>query len=175
MSIFFSLLPFKLFQFPTGWNSTQEKARSRYFKFMVSIPNGMEFYASGSDYVRFDNVSIPNGMEFYTSILSFGLPSMAGFNSQRDGILPAGLENNTTVENCFNSQRDGILPRVKFPPNFGPRVSIPNGMEFYIFSYGDASPLSSSFNSQRDGILPVGRLVIHPSMTVSIPNGMEFY
>ena len=75
------------FQFPTGWNSTQEKARSRYFKFMVSIPNGMEFYASGSDYVRFDNVSIPNGMEFYTSILSFGLPSMAGFNSQRDGIL----------------------------------------------------------------------------------------
>ena len=142
---------------------------------MVSIPNGMEFYASGSDYVRFDNVSIPNGMEFYTSILSFGLPSMAGFNSQRDGILPAGLENNTTVENCFNSQRDGILPRVKFPPNFGPRVSIPNGMEFYIFSYGDASPLSSSFNSQRDGILPVGRLVIHPSMTVSIPNGMEFY
>ena len=153
MSIFFSLLPFKLFQFPTGWNSTQEKARSRYFKFMVSIPNGMEFYASGSDYVRFDNVSIPNGMEFYTSILSFGLPSMAG----------------------FNSQRDGILPRVKFPPNFGPRVSIPNGMEFYFkWIFWFWSLVYVSIPNGMEFYFLTYSCTSRPQ-TVSIPNGMEFY
>ena len=54
------------FQFPTGWNSTQLfKKRAKFRR--VSIPNGMEFYA----------------------MHEAGGKKWAGFNSQRDGILPS--------------------------------------------------------------------------------------
>ena len=53
------------FQFPTGWNSTEELREWDWTR-VVSIPNGMEFYAA------------------FTTI-EFPLPQR--FNSQRDGIL----------------------------------------------------------------------------------------
>jgi len=77
----------RLFQFPTGWNSTETRPQSRIYPHPVSIPNGMEFYAQkGKTFFypeRFNSqrdgillskkawqstiflVSIPNGMEFY--------------------------------------------------------------------------------------------------------------
>ena len=68
MEFYFKIAPFsaaiKVFQFPTGWNST------RYIS-VVSFPC---------------RVSIPNGMEFY----DIKIPpedSEKSFNSQWDGIL----------------------------------------------------------------------------------------
>ena len=54
------------------------------------------------------------------------------------------------------------------------RVSIPNGMEFYIWKLGLGESLNS-FNSQRDGILRARDQVLQEKRQVSIPNGMEFY
>ena len=55
----------KMFQFPTGWNSTLI-CNILAFIDTVSIPNGMEFYFDISGARRLENfVSIPNGMEFY--------------------------------------------------------------------------------------------------------------
>ena len=54
----------KLFQFPTGWNSTIIGVIGKR-EVSVSIPNGMEFY-----------IAIPAAEAF-----------IARFNSQRDGIL----------------------------------------------------------------------------------------
>ncbi len=56
----------KLFQFPTGWNSTQMRGL---------VPN------------RCAKVSIPNGMEFYPRLSLNSLVTLRRFNSQRDGIL----------------------------------------------------------------------------------------
>ena len=100
------------------------------------------------------------------------------------------------AEICFNSQRDGILHKAyswhrydaywfQFPTGWNstcshahlnlPRlVSIPNGMEFYIFM-SSSHFCRSSFNSQRDGILLAFWQFLHLSYMVSIPNGMEFY
>ena len=119
-----------LFQFPTGWNSTLFVCRR--------APNPV--------------VSIPNGMEFYALWVSVARCSLSGFNSQRDGILPQWVLcalchklfqfptgwNSTNsfwhIENlsCFNSQRDGILREMAIPKKYE----------------------QSGFNSQRDGILP---------------------
>ena len=97
-----------LFQFPTGWNSTSSQ-NSRLLLLRVSIPNGMEFYATklltkivslvfqfptgwnSTRYAHGDDerereVSIPNGMEFY-DFPSFSPLKISSFNSQRDGIL----------------------------------------------------------------------------------------
>ncbi len=52
------------FQFPTGWNSTKRQLFHSN-TFLVSIPNGMEFYSKRSYAIAGDFVSIPNGMEFY--------------------------------------------------------------------------------------------------------------
>ena len=56
----------KLFQFPTGWNSTDPHRMPLTRQTSVSIPNGMEFYSPvwNSPSVS-SSVSIPNGMEFY--------------------------------------------------------------------------------------------------------------
>ena len=53
------------FQFPTGWNSTLLDVTPKIW-ILVSIPNGMEFYADRypPSYPE-PKVSIPNGMEFY--------------------------------------------------------------------------------------------------------------
>ena len=164
----------KKFQFPAGWNSTRSGAspsefvggfnsqrdgilrcdrRFRALKWLVSIPNGMEFYKSHlwSAFYLF-RVSIPNGMEFYWAI-SDGTLLKTCFNSQRDGILqhrqllagripafqfPTGWNSTEIKERvkglkkkCFNSQRDGIL----------------------LCFFFDCFEFFKSFNSQRDGIL----------------------
>ena len=77
-----------LFQFPTGWNSTE----------LCHLPNNKlcEFqFPTGwnSTLVRnipplCDRVSIPNGMEFYNERVEQGTSRIC-FNSQRDGILQA--------------------------------------------------------------------------------------
>ena len=143
-----------LFQFPTGWNSTDE--------ILCCSPGSAR-------------VSIPNGMEFYVTEFSSSYRLRAGFNSQRDGILQRALLC-SLVNLSFNSQRDGILLKssiffnlsilpFQFPTGWNStifiwvaltilNVSIPNGMEFYIFAY-------SFYKLSLDG--------------VSIPNGMEFY
>ena len=167
--------PFLLFQFPTGWNSTL-------------------------------------GVNYYTDY-------DGGFNSQRDGILrgiatygypirylfqfPTGW-NSTMLQKIDNFAQK----QFQFPTGWNsthyeikaliPKwVSIPNGMEFYVFSgairQGDhdtfqfptgwnstlqmiASSYSSDcFNSQRDGILHDEPLKDCFCKIVSIPNGMEFY
>ena len=53
----------------------------------------------------------------------------------------------------FNSQRDGIL--LFYRPRRGNKrnVSIPNGMEFYLYDWVILHSDVKSFNSQRDGIL----------------------
>ena len=53
----------------------------------------------------------------------------------------------------FNSQRDGILPADARIYAKNRKVSIPNGMEFYLVSV----------------------IYVPFIATVSIPNGMEFY
>ena len=98
-------------------------------------------------------------------------------------------------QNRFNSQRDGILPDFSKYSDMTDRVSIPNGMEFYISS-GRKNSFDPSFNSQRDGILrgskpddtgvsefqfptgwnsTPGEVIEKYNFQVSIPNGMEFY
>ena len=162
-----------LFQFPTGWNSTQ-LIKQRASRFVVSIPNGMEFYR---------HVEV----RYFSRALRF--------NSQRDGILPPVSALRVISNFGFNSQRDGILPKVSKKRWKTARVSIPNGMEFY--AWVDLSPpQSKSFNSQRDGILRSSRhstfrntkfqfptgwnstlewICRRRKAKVSIPNGMEFY
>ena len=54
-----------MFQFPTGWNSTNDETDSK-LDIRVSIPNGMEFYCAEGVIEKYNfQVSIPNGMEFY--------------------------------------------------------------------------------------------------------------
>ena len=56
--------------------------------FLVSIPNGMEFYAlPHKHYAPHHRVSIPNGMEFYARLVANLALLSLRFNSQRDGIL----------------------------------------------------------------------------------------
>ena len=82
----FNVRSFKGFQFPTGWNSTK-RTRAYCSYSLVSIPNGMEFYA----------------------IRPFYLSADTRFNSQRDGILRSMPSFLAICCRSFNSQRDGIL------------------------------------------------------------------
>jgi len=144
--------------------------------FVVSIPNGMEFYSilsrglkcpwgsfnSQRDGILPQNcgdgrlrtlVSIPNGMEFYHCNARVTQSNKNGFNSQRDGIL---LETALTFCRrvaCFNSQRDGILHEFLSRRSQKLIVSIPNGMEFYKNLVSFTTFFRHGFNSQRDGIL----------------------
>ena len=76
-----------------GFNSQRDgilRRRKNYFHRakIVSIPNGMEFYAPRAVFgYLFAFVSIPNGMEFY-SCRPQNISAKFSFNSQRDGILP---------------------------------------------------------------------------------------
>ncbi len=119
----------------------------------VSIPNGMEFYNSGIPYMKVSIiVSIPNGMEFYDMDHTHTINPLC-FNSQRDGILRALKRQEIPLSPKFqfptgwNSTRYFVASRVRTSS-----VSIPNGMEFYLYS-----------------------LLISDKSCVSIPNGMEFY
>ena len=183
-----------LFQFPTGWNSTEEFSfkDEAYRRFnsqrdgillplallglddlRVSIPNGMEFYKPRAAFrTRDKSVLIPNGMEFY-------------FADERNERRRSTFQFPTGWNSTINSTRK----RTFFI------VSIPNGMEFYGF-IEKCSNGYKSFNSQRDGILlfvslhlslfrlfqfptgwnstPFARFILART-PVSIPNGMEFY
>ncbi len=78
------------------------------------------------------------------------------------------------IKSRFNSQRDGILLNPKNDHSCDFKVSIPNGMEFYLRV--DFRALGSNcFNSQRDGILLQEDFIRKGKNAVSIPNGMEFY
>ena len=60
---------------------------------------------------------------------------------------------NRLAVDSFNSQWDGILHPKSELMSLATKVSIPNGMKFYISLLALISPFSS-FNSQRDEILP---------------------
>ena len=122
-----------LFQFPTGWNSTLVKDEKGNPQEMFQFPTGWNStfpsYRTAYQFV----VSIPNGMEFY---FKFSMPGY-GWNLFQ---FPTGW--NSTPRTCkawknlycFNSQRDGILRKKSKSRYPIPGVSIPNGMEFYATS-----------------------------------------
>ena len=183
------------FQFPTGWNSIKLCEWLLFF-FVVSIPNGMEFYYAASALLyAFVEVSIPNGMEFYLKkgellILSGMFQFPTGWNSTirlgdisynlQDVSIPNGMEfyrarfASFIGKQSFNSQRDGILLKFLWIRSEPYLVSIPNGMEFYLL-LRLYTLCFLCFNSQRDGILlkVADRIIVY--LDVSIPNGMEFY
>ena len=184
----------KGFQFPTGWNSTVAAGLSRTARY-VSIPNGMEFYSMTADLAfviggsfnsqrdgilpncwwktqRERNVSIPNGMEFY-SIWCWYIADDVCFNSQRDGIL------------LYPNAQPDVNTKFQFPTGWNStrrirssicscRVSIPNGMEFYVKKKAvrvvvQSFQFPTGWNSTRRNTAK------SPRKDVSIPNGMEFY
>ena len=99
----------KLFQFPTGWNSTKDREADPYFgRNQFQFPTGWNSTVTRAKNTIFRRVSIPNGMEFYDDVPD-DPEEIPGFNSQRDGILPRSA--------LFSA-----------PLSI---VSIPNGMEFY--------------------------------------------
>ena len=185
------------FQFPTGWNSTA---------FAKILPFPSSSFNSQRDGILpmtifvmsfFTQVSIPNGMEFYSRLSRLTESYLYCFNSQRDGILLELFCDSRTHRGFqfptgWNSTLAALSALVYLL-----RVSIPNGMEFYLFTIS-CSSLSQrfqfptgwnstasrqamsanmqSFNSQRDGILRSERLIgWKKARKVSIPNGMEFY
>ena len=143
----------KSFQFPTGWNSTDEieaekrmercfnsqrdgilrcpKATNRARFASVSIPNGMEFYSSiFAKFAISSLVSIPNGMEFYTRSIIKETPS-------KKFQFPTGW--NSTVRALAS---DSELLLFQFPTGWNSTLSPPR-LSFF----------DPRFNSQRDGIL----------------------
>ena len=196
LSLRWSDVNLKTFQFPTGWNSTRI-ARRIWNPPGVSIPNGMEFYKNPLLKLRnFQIVSIPNGMEFYwfarsrfCRLLIVSIPNGMEFyfgaldvKTKREMFqFPTGW--NSTV--CGRLMHE-YVKKFQFPTGWnstrpqcgcmriGIEVSIPNGMEFYA-SRTSLSLGEDRFNSQRDGILLFGLATEVPYLPVSIPNGMEFY
>ena len=126
---------FGVFQFPTGWNSTSSATSTRTQK-IVSIPNGMEFYAYGfiNDYFK-QKFQFPTGWNS-TKMVWDWMSILGSFNSQRDGILLCAIRNEyklyfefqfPTGWNSTLSIRKYLLSTLW--------VSIPNGMEFYSTNF----------------------------------------
>ena len=167
----------KLFQFPTGWNSTKT------FKIFIlspcqfQFPTGMEFYktskkSNSQDFLfqfptgwnstflkkrptHTKNVSIPNGMEFYV-FKKETYPHEKRFNSQRDGILL-----------CFCCLYYSTSLLFQFPTGWNSTelCHLPNNKlcEFQFPTGWNSTHIRNSldvmyhrFNSQRDGILLCG-------------------
>ena len=164
---------FKPFQFPTGWNSTKRHRHSKQLR-VVSIPNGMEFYALWScricDFLQFQFPTGWNSTNYSSGILA----ATEGFNSQRDGILRSSKGGNAnatwvSIPNGMEFYKKHSFILLTF------LVSIPNGMEFY-----DANKITgwaanvfqfpTGWNSTRRKEAYARKFGI-----VSIPNGMEFY
>ena len=144
----------KLFQFPTGWNSTVLEHLN--FPFV-------------------ERVSIPNGMEFYLQLAFLNPGCMGGFNSQRDGILPVFIlyphKQNRQFQfpTGWNSTVGGEAIRTskemfQFPTGWNSTGSGESEFVLYRafqFPTGWNSTKNSAlwkyyerrFNSQRDGIL----------------------
>ena len=77
----------KLFQFPTGWNSTNPiRLGRRIFTRFNSQRDGI-LHGVEHPLASLSEVSIPNGMEFYQGTSRILRGDEARFNSQRDGIL----------------------------------------------------------------------------------------
>ena len=100
----------RMFQFPTGWNSTMKFFQKRKKKH-VSIPNGMEFYNAvlAEKLIEFCRFQFPTGWnstmkkQVLTKVQDlFQFPT--GWNSTE-----ACRVGGTTGWGSFNSQRDGIL------------------------------------------------------------------
>ena len=75
------------FQFPTGWNSTIDTIKKGGNAVCFNSQRDEILHRKRSKRQRSEVVSIPNGMEFY-AIAIIALIIYASFNSQRDGILP---------------------------------------------------------------------------------------
>ena len=72
----------------------------------------------------------------------------------------------------FNSQRDGILLIfLLIIISIFFFVSIPNGMEFYIYRRLSDEMSKMRFNSQRDGILHLQRRILCPTELFQFPTG----
>ena len=163
------------FQFPTGWNSTQNHAqRGKNQHCFNSQRDGiLRCIAKPQKGLRII-VSIPNGMEFYT-LLKFPVYLVNLFQFPT-GWNSTGLCDHVSVFGFgFNSQRDGILQGMLAKLTLNYTVSIPNEMEFYIilFSFSTFAELfqfPTGWNSTRCW---APRKSVH--RLVSIPNRMEFY
>ena len=113
----------------------------------------MEFYQNVRLYVYTHYlVSIPNGMEFYLAA-HFGYWAFLSFNSQRDGILrlrkrKLDRKKRVSIPNGIEFYCEEIAKDCTKE-----EVSIPNGMEFYLYRWNWFQWLDRCFNSQRDGIL----------------------
>ena len=163
------------FQFPTGWNSTKAQTICHNTCILFQFPTGWNSTAGRFRSVLYWQVSIPNGMEFYPSRVSCLVKILAGFNSQRDGILP--ILRSYYFSSTLVSIPNGMefyyfsIYRLLFLPN----VSIPNGMEFYtssetlIWSFSPMFQFPTGWNSTLHSAQAI------PFWRVSIPNGMEFY
>ena len=118
-----------MFQFPTGWNSTDIDAELVY---------ECEF-------------QFPTGWNS-TNVLRRGFEYCGSFNSQRDGILLIGnIYENPKL--CFNSQRDGILRRWGISCGYEIlKFQFPTGWNSTLKD-GEKKITCVCFNSQRDGIL----------------------
>ena len=119
------------FQFPTGWNSTLLLFLLFLFLFRFNSQRDGILPASSKKPAGPDTVvSIPNGMEFYASTPR--PPSVPrSFNSQRDGILQMALDYpallfQVSIPNGMEFYLRSFPPRIDCE-----QVSIPNGMEFY--------------------------------------------
>ena len=125
----------------------------RVWKFLVSIPNGMEFYPDHFFYlIKQKEFQFPTGWNSTNICKTMVWCKKTSFNSQRDGILPLAHQPNrpiTIVSIPNGMEFYGCLSRL-YQDLLS--VSIPNGMEFYSTAFLVFS-LEVSFNSQRDGIL----------------------
>ncbi|WP_295153391.1 hypothetical protein [uncultured Campylobacter sp.] len=162
------------FQFPTGWNSTNTRFlfMDRYEACFNSQRDGILLKYPGT-IARNLEVSIPNGMEFYSTLLDC-VSTEVGFNSQRDGILRAKSAFKFPSLSPFQFPTGWNSTEITQNLLFLKKVSIPNGMEFYVPIFSALLRLVSfqfpmgwnstrleperneelkRFNSQRDGIL----------------------
>ena len=161
----------RLFQFPTGWNSTiprsltppiisrfnsqrdgilhcSQSIRGREFgKFQ--FPTGWNSTWDDRARILTEVVSIPNGMEFYGSKRkSFLFRRLFQFPTGWNSTLYCSATDRKVVIS-FNSQRDGIL-----------HDCVPILVDDF-----------SSFNSQRDGILQIVSFFYFLELPFQFPTG----
>ena len=143
----------RMFQFPTGWNSTMKFFQKRKKKH-VSIPNGMEFYNAvlAEKLIEFCRFQFPTGWnstmkkQVLTKVQDlFQFPT--GWNSTE-----ACRVGGTTGWGSFNSQRDGILHFDENTPDLPVAFQFPTGWNSTLSGWA-ISEGTLCFNSQRDGIL----------------------
>ena len=142
----------RLFQFPTGWNSTEnlEGNLPSSFSCFNSQRDGILQFRDYRVFFCFSLFQFPTGWNS-TQCLSKKKQLMDSFNSQRDGILlmPRAAPNWSWV---FQFPTGWNSTRARRKGDQKAYVSIPNGMEFYT-ALRSITTQVACFNSQRDGIL----------------------